>query len=55
MRAGPISIVSEAIGDEYSGIIYTDSACPIAASEGEGFGRPMIDAARGKIPIIARK
>ncbi len=40
--------------DEYLGKIYAASSCLIAASEGEGFGLPLIEAARHKLPIIAR-
>ena len=34
--------------------IYSASTCLIAASEGEGFGLPLIEAARHRLPIIAR-
>lgn len=34
--------------------IYAASTCLIAASEGEGFGLPLIEAARHGLPIIAR-
>ncbi|MBL4606535.1 MAG: glycosyltransferase [Pseudomonadales bacterium] len=34
--------------------IYNSSTCLIAASEGEGFGLPLIEAAQHKLPIIAR-
>ena len=34
--------------------IYKNATCLIAASEGEGFGLPLIEAAHKKIPIIAR-
>lgn len=44
----------EGISDEYLEIIYTSSTCLIAASEGEGFGLPLIEAAQKKLPIIAR-
>jgi glycosyltransferase involved in cell wall biosynthesis len=44
----------EGISDEYLGKVYAASACLIAASEGEGFGLPLIEAARHKLPIIAR-
>jgi glycosyltransferase involved in cell wall biosynthesis len=44
----------EGISDEYLERIYTASACLIAASEGEGFGLPLIEAARHRIPILAR-
>jgi glycosyltransferase involved in cell wall biosynthesis len=40
--------------DEYLEKIYAVSSCLIAASEGEGFGLPLIEAARHKLPIIAR-
>lgn len=42
------------ISDEYLEKVYAASACLIAASEGEGFGLPLIEAARHKLPIIAR-
>ncbi len=42
------------ISDEYLDIIYDKSTCLVAASEGEGFGLPLIEAAQHKIPIIAR-
>jgi glycosyltransferase involved in cell wall biosynthesis len=44
----------EAISDEYLERVYAVSTCLIAASEGEGFGLPLIEAARHKLPIIAR-
>jgi glycosyltransferase involved in cell wall biosynthesis len=44
----------EGISDEYLEQIYEASTCLIAASEGEGFGLPLIEAAQHKIPIIAR-
>jgi len=44
----------EGISDEYLEKIYAASACLIAASEGEGFGLPLIEAARHEIPILAR-
>jgi len=44
----------ESISDEYLERIYSVSTCLVAASEGEGFGLPLIEAARHKIPIIAR-
>lgn len=40
--------------DEYLENIYGASACLIASSEGEGFGLPLIEAARHELPIIAR-
>lgn len=42
------------ISDEYLEKIYASSTCLIAASTGEGFGLPLIEAAQSKIPIIAR-
>lgn len=44
----------ESISDEYLEKIYAASTCLIAASEGEGFGLPLIEAAQHKRPIIAR-
>ncbi|TFZ05163.1 glycosyltransferase family 1 protein [Ramlibacter henchirensis] len=42
------------ISDEYLELIYRNSDCLIAASEGEGFGLPLIEAADHNIPILAR-
>ncbi|MFZ2171981.1 MAG: glycosyltransferase [Methylococcaceae bacterium] len=44
----------EGISDEFLEKLYAASACLIAASEGEGFGLPLIEAAQHKLPIIAR-
>lgn len=44
----------EGISDEYLARVYAESACLIAASEGEGFGLPLIEAAQHKLPVIAR-
>jgi len=44
----------EGISDEYLEAVYADSTCLIAASYGEGFGLPLIEAAQHKLPIIAR-
>jgi len=44
----------EGISDEYLNMIYSASNCVIAASYGEGFGLPLIEAAQHNIPIIAR-
>jgi len=44
----------EAISDEYLERVYGASACLLAASEGEGFGLPLIEAAQHKLPVIAR-
>ena len=40
--------------DEYLEKIYAASSCLIAASAGEGFGLPLTEAARHKLPIMAR-
>jgi len=42
------------ISDEYLEKVYAASTCLLAASEGEGFGLPLIEAAQHKLPIIAR-
>jgi glycosyltransferase involved in cell wall biosynthesis len=42
------------ISDEYLETVYQKSSCLIFASEGEGFGLPLIEAAQHKLPIIAR-
>jgi glycosyltransferase involved in cell wall biosynthesis len=42
------------VSDEYLSQIYANSDCLIAASEGEGFGLPLIEAAQHALPIIAR-
>jgi glycosyltransferase involved in cell wall biosynthesis len=44
----------EEISDEYLEKIYVSCSCLIAASEAEGFGLPLIEAAQHKLPIIAR-
>ncbi|MDR3569726.1 MAG: glycosyltransferase [Syntrophobacteraceae bacterium] len=44
----------EGISDEYLERVYELSTCLIAASEGEGFGLPLIEAARNELPILAR-
>jgi glycosyltransferase involved in cell wall biosynthesis len=44
----------EGISDEYLEKVYVASTCFIAASEGEGFGLPLIEAAQHGVPIIAR-
>ncbi|MEW4983467.1 MAG: glycosyltransferase [Cycloclasticus sp.] len=44
----------ESISDEYLEQVYEASSCLIAASEGEGFGLPLIEAAQHQLPIIAR-
>lgn len=42
------------VSDEYLKHVYAASTCLIAASEGEGFGLPLIEATQHKLPIIAR-
>ncbi len=44
----------EGISDEYLEKVYAASTCLIAASEGEGFGLPLIEAAQHQLPIIVR-
>lgn len=44
----------EGISDEYLGRLYDTCACLLLASEGEGFGLPLIEAATHKLPIMAR-
>jgi glycosyltransferase involved in cell wall biosynthesis len=44
----------EGISDEYLEKVYGACTCLIAASEAEGFGLPLIEAAQHKKPIIAR-
>jgi glycosyltransferase involved in cell wall biosynthesis len=40
--------------DEYLESLYRSSSALIAASEGEGFGLPLIEAAARSLPLIAR-
>jgi glycosyltransferase involved in cell wall biosynthesis len=44
----------EGVSDEYLEKVYGASDCLIAASRGEGFGLPLIEAAQYKVPILAR-
>jgi FkbM family methyltransferase len=44
----------EGISDEYLEKVYAACICLIAASEDEGFGLPLIEAARHRVPILAR-
>lgn len=44
----------EGISDEFLETIYDLSDCLVAASEDEGFGLPLIEAARHELPILAR-
>ncbi len=42
------------ISDEYLERVYQSCACLLVPSEGEGFGLPLIEAARHGVPLIAR-
>ena len=42
------------IGDAELLALYQDSACLLVPSEGEGFGLPLIEAARYGLPVLAR-
>lgn len=42
------------IGDDELQQLYRTSSCLLAPSEGEGFGLPLIEAARYGLPILAR-
>jgi glycosyltransferase involved in cell wall biosynthesis len=53
-RLGKQLLWLQDVSDEFLEKIYAASACLIAASQGEGFGLPVIEAARHKLPIIAR-
>jgi glycosyltransferase involved in cell wall biosynthesis len=44
----------QGISDEYLEKVYEVSSCLLAASLGEGFGLPLIEAAQKGLPIIAR-
>ncbi len=44
----------EGISDEYLTALYSVSTALLTASEGEGFGLPLIEAAQRQLPIIAR-
>ncbi|ATX62804.1 glycosyltransferase [Yersinia hibernica] len=44
----------EGISDEYLDNVYKECDCLISASQGEGFGLPLIEAAQNQLPIIAR-
>ena len=44
----------QGISDEYLEKVYAASTCLIAASYGEGFGLPLIEAAQQGLPILAR-
>ena len=44
----------DGISDKYLEEVYAVSTALLAASEGEGFGLPLIEAARRQLPIVAR-
>lgn len=44
----------EGISDEYLERVYASTSSLVAASVGEGFGLPLIEAAQHRLPIIAR-
>jgi glycosyltransferase involved in cell wall biosynthesis len=44
----------EGVSDEALEAVYGVSTCLLAASKGEGFGLPLIEAAQHSLPIIAR-
>jgi glycosyltransferase involved in cell wall biosynthesis len=44
----------QGISDEFLSLIYEGVACLLATSEGEGFGLPLIEAAKYGLPILAR-
>jgi glycosyltransferase involved in cell wall biosynthesis len=45
----------QGISDEYLERVYGASSCLLAASLGEGFGLPLIEAAQKGLPILARE
>lgn len=44
----------QGVNDAYLQQLYLACACLLAPSEGEGFGLPLIEAARYKLPVLAR-
>jgi glycosyltransferase involved in cell wall biosynthesis len=44
----------ESVSDEYLELLYEASNCLLMASEAEGFGLPIIEAAKHKLAILAR-
>ena len=53
-KLGSLLFWLEDVSDADLDRIYRASSCLIAASEGEGFGLPLIEAAQHKLPILAR-
>jgi glycosyltransferase involved in cell wall biosynthesis len=44
----------QSVSDEYLSLLYQSSSCLLASSEGEGFGLPLIEAAKYNLPVMAR-
>lgn len=53
-EAGKRLLWLEGASDEYLEYLYNNCDCLVAASYGEGFGLPLIEAAQYHLPIIAR-
>ena len=53
-KLGSLLFWLKAVSDADLENLYRGSSCLIAASEGEGFGLPLIEAAQHKLPILAR-
>ena len=53
-QAGKNLLWLEGASDEYLEKIYARADCLMAASECEGFGLPLIEAAQHKLPVLAR-
>ena len=53
-KLGSLLFWLEDVSDADLERIYGACSCLIAASEGEGFGLPLIEAAQHKLPILAR-
>lgn len=53
-RAGSQLIWLERASDEYLEQVYDSARALVAASEAEGFGLPLVEAARRGLPVIAR-
>lgn len=53
-RSGTQLFLLEGVSDEFLESIYRNCTALLAASEGEGFGLPLIEAARHGLPILAR-
>ncbi|WP_426700845.1 glycosyltransferase [Rhodanobacter sp. Col0626] len=53
-HAGTRLVWLERASDEYLEQVYDAARALVAASEGEGFGLPLVEAARRGLPVIAR-